>query len=230
MANFEIIKAVISDKMEVAKDTIFLRLVRPTGGVFEFKPGQFATFTVAPNTKRSYSIASVPGKEYLDFIADTKIGGPGSMFFRNAALGDTVEIIVPLGNFFFIDTAKPVYFFSTGTGQVPFMSMAEQALVDLQRTAPMYLISGFRYEEDIFARQDLEMLDVKYENFIYQISLTQPTPEWQGSTGRITKFVDELQDTDIECYVCGSNQMVTDMVARLKAKGVPEAQIHFEMF
>lgn len=230
MANFQIITGSITDKMEVAKDTYLLRVVNPDGSVFDFQPGQFATLTVAANTKRSYSIASMPGKDYIDFIADTKRGGPGSQFFANAQIGDSVEMIIPLGHFYYVDGEKPVYFFGTGTGQVPFMAMAEYALVALQTKRQITMYSGFRYEEEIFAKQDMEMLDVKFENFIYQVSLTQPTEEWEGSIGRITKFIDELKHADIECYVCGSNEMVTDVSARLKAKGVPEAQIHFEMF
>lgn len=230
MPKFQKIMATINDKTEVAKDTYLLRMVNPDGSVFEFEPGQFATITVAENTKRSYSIASIPGKSYVDFIADTKRGGPGSQFFASAQVGDSVEMLIPLGNFYYVDAQKPVYFFGTGTGIVPFMSMAEHALTNLKSPRMMYLYAGFRYEEETFGKQDLAMLDVMHENFIFQVSLTQPTESWQGSCGRITKFIDELKDTDIECYVCGSNEMVKDVSDRLKAKGVPAEQIYFEMF
>lgn len=230
MANFEKIMANISEKYEIAKDTYLLRMVKPDNGVFEFEPGQFATVTVAEKTKRSYSIASIPGKDYVDFIADTKRGGPGSQFFANAQVGDSVEMFIPLGKFFYVDGEKPVYFFGTGTGIVPFISMAEHALTQLKTQRQMYLYAGFRYEDEVFSKQDLAMLDVMNENFIFQVSLTQPTETWRGSTGRITKFIDELTETDIECYVCGSNEMVKDVAARLQEKGVPAEQIYFEMF
>lgn len=230
MANFKIIKAVINEKQQVAENTFQLRMVDPDGAVFEFQPGQFATITVAPMTKRSYSIASIPGKNYIDFIADTNRGGPGSQFFANAKEGDVVEMIIPLGNFYYIESDKPAYFFGTGTGVVPFMSMVEHALTTLKTTRKLYLYSGFRFVETVFGKELLELLDVQYENFSYKLNLTQPPQDWMGPVGRITQYIDQLKETDIECYVCGSNDMVTDVVERLKAKGVPDAQIHHEMF
>ena len=76
----------------------------------------------------------------------------------------------------------------------------------------------------------MELLDVQYENFWYKLSLTQPSPEWTGPTGRITQYIETLPETDIEAYICGSNQMVTDVKNQLVAKGIPEGQIYHEMF
>lgn len=230
MPNFKTIIATVTDKQTIAKDTFLVRMVSADMPVFDFLGGQFATITVAPNVKRSYSIASAPGKAFLDFIADNRRGGPGSQFFTGVVVGQQVEMIVPLGNFFYVEGPKPVYFFATGTGQVPFMSMIEAALTQQHSTRLMTLYTGFRYIEDVFAKEFFELMDVQYENFIYKLNLTQPLPDWEGPTGRITQYIDTLPDTDVECYICGSNEMVTDITARLQAKGVPVAQIHHEMF
>jgi CDP-4-dehydro-6-deoxyglucose reductase len=224
------IQAVIQDKQVIAKETFLVRVVNPEGGVFDFQPGQFATLTVAPGVKRSYSIASMPGKDYIDFIADNKRGGPGSQWFTNCKVGDTVEMITPIGMFVYIESEKPAYFFGTGTGQVPFMSMVEYALTVLKTPRQLVIYSGFRYWEDVFGNELCELLDVQHENFKYILSLTQPAADWQGCTGRITQFVDTLPQTDIEAYVCGSKEMVAEVVDKLIAKGVPEVQIHHELF
>ena len=89
---------------------------------------------------------------------------------------------------------------------------------------------GFRYEPEIFGKEYLELLDVQYQNFWFKINLTQPSPEWTGEIGRITQYIETLPETDIEAYICGSNQMVTDVKDKLIAKGVPAEQIYHEMF
>jgi NAD(P)H-flavin reductase len=226
----QILQGKIFTKAEVAKDTYAIKFTCDTMPTFDFQPGQFVTITVAPMTKRSYSIASAPGKDFIELIADTKRGGPGSQFFVNAKEGDTFEFIFPLGVFFYHEGTKPVYFFGTGTGIVPFMSMAEHALTNLKTTRDITMYCGFRYEEEVFAKEFLELLDIHYENFWFKLNLTQPTEDWTGPVGRITQYIDELKDTDIEAYICGSNQMVTDVKEKLIAKGVPSEQIYHEMF
>lgn len=226
----QILQGKVTSNDLIAKDTYSLRFQSEGIETFDFNPGQFVTITVAPNVRRSYSIASAPGKNYIELIAATTKGGPGSQFFLNANPGDTFEFLFPLGVFFYRENDKPVYFFSTGTGEVPFLSMVEYALTTVKTQREMYMYSGFRFEEDIFGQDLLKLLDIQYNNFIFKINLTQPTEDWTGPIGRITQYIDELKDTDIEAYICGSNQMVTDVRERLIAKGVPEAQIYHEMF
>jgi ferredoxin-NADP reductase len=227
---FKNYKGVVQQKEEVALKAYSIKIVNSEGGVFDFLPGQFATLALAANLKRSYSVASIPGKEYIELIADTWRGGPGSQFFEKVQIGDSVEFLFPLGHFVFKESDRPAYFFATGTGVVPFMSMIEHELTIKNLTKPITLYSGFRHEEDVFGKGLLEMLDVKYENFIYKLNLTQPKGEFAGSVGRITQYIDTLPDTNIDAYICGSNQMVLDVKEKLVQKGVPAEQIYHEMF
>ena len=87
---------------------------------FTFEQGQFITITVAPMTKRSYSIASQPGQDYIEIIGDTRAGGPGSHYFESAKEGQEVEILGPLGLFTYKQNGKPSIFWSTGTGGCSF--------------------------------------------------------------------------------------------------------------
>jgi CDP-4-dehydro-6-deoxyglucose reductase len=172
----------------------------------------------------------MPGKEYIELIADTVRGGPGSQFFLNVKEGDSFEYLFPLGVFIYRDSVKPVFFFGTGTGVVPFMSMIEYALSAIKTTREIMLYAGFRHLEEVFGKELLELLDVRFENFNYKLNLTQPPEGWQGAVGRITQYIETLPGKDIEAYICGSNQMVTDVKAQLIARGVPENQIFHEMF
>lgn len=224
------IKGKIEQKDLIAKNSYSIKISNVDGSEFAFKPGQFVTINVGNNVIRSYSIASTPGKNYIELIADTVRGGPGSQFFLNCKVGDEVEFLFPLGNFFYKESEKPVYFFCTGTGIVPFMSMIEYALTILNTQRQIILYSGFRFQEDIVGDGLLKMLDIRFENFRYMINLTQPPEGYEGPVGRITQYIDELKETDIEVYICGSNQMVLDVKEKLVAKGVPAEQIYHEMF
>jgi len=215
---------------QIAEDTFAIRFSCDEMPIFNFLPGQFVTINVAANTPRSYSIASIPGKDYIELIADTKRGGPGSMFFASSKVGDEFDFLFPLGVFVYKESPKPVYFFATGTGIVPFISMVEYALTTLKTQRSITMYCGFRYEPEVFGKEFLELMDIQYQNFWFKLNLTQPSPQWTGPIGRITQYIETLPETDIEAYICGSNQMVTDVKNQLIAKGVPEVQIYHEMF
>jgi len=226
----QLLKGKVVLKSLIAKDTFVLRLMVDGIESFDFQPGQFVTITVAPNVKRSYSIASIPGKDHIELIADTVRGGPGSQFFVNVKEGDIVEFLFPLGMFFYKESERPVYFFGTGTGLVPLISMVEYALTTLKTARKVVFYAGFRHLEEVFSKEQLELLDIKFENLTFALNLTQPPEDWTMGIGRITQYIDTLKEKDIDVYICGSQQMVIDVKDRLIAKGVPKEQIYHEMF
>lgn len=224
-------KTKVTSKQEIAHSTYSVILETATKDIFEFETGQFATLLVAPQTRRSYSIASLPGKSYLELIADTVVGGPGSQFFENIKENDEVEFLFPLGNFKYKEDSKPAYFFATGTGVVPFMGMIKQALEVNNTKRKIYLYVGFRKEESIFAQSIFKELAEKYDNFDYCLTLSQPSDNWEGKAGRITKYYEkEIVDTNMDAYICGSHSMIEDVKDRLLAKGVQKETIFFEQF
>jgi len=197
---------------------------------FNFEPGQFVTITVAPQIKRSYSVASIPGLGYFDLIGDTRAGGPGSHFFDTAKDNQEVEVLGPLGMFTLKETENPVIFWATGTGVVPFMSMIEAELLK-NPDREMILNSGFRFEEDIFAKELFTDLSERYPNFKYNLYLSKPTDSWIGKGGRITEYLNELDKPEkYDHYMCGVKAMVDELIVTLSDKKVPVDQVHYEKF
>ena len=198
---------------------------------FTYEPGQFVTITVAPMTRRSYSIASTPGVEYIELIGDTRAGGPGSHFFASAKEGQEVDIIGPLGMFTYKQDEKPTIFWATGTGAVPFMAMIE-AMLQSDKNKQIILNTSFKHEEDIFGREQFEKLASENKNFTYNLYITRPTETWKGLSGRITEYFTKLDDAkNYEHYICGVKPMVDDIIiSRLKESAVPDEQVHYEKF
>lgn len=229
----KIFKTKIASDETIAKDVRLLKILLTPPDVMDFQAGQFVNILVAPSVRRSYSIASSPTKNpQIDLIADTVLGGPGSQFFANAKSGDDIEFLGPMGTFVYIDSPKPAYYFATGTGVVPFISMITYALETLNTQRQIKLFLGFRYEESIFYKEYFENLQVKHPNFEFVLTLSKPVDGWQGRRGRISEHYPQVveQNKDFDGYICGSRQMIDDVVARLTTAGVASENIHYEQY
>ncbi|MFQ5493108.1 MAG: ferredoxin--NADP reductase [Candidatus Dojkabacteria bacterium] len=223
-------KAEVSLKEEVAKNTYRLEMSVPKGDSFDFTPGQFVNLLVAPNTRRSYSIASLPNGNGFETYANTNAGGPGSKFFESVKVGDKVEVLGPLGKFVYTESDRPVKFFATGTGVTPFISMIGYALEIEKTTRPIMLFLGFRHEEDVFPKDMLDEFKKAHDNFDYEICISKPTDEWEGRKGRITLCIVDIHEKDVDAYICGSQGMINDVQQRLVDLGIPDDQIYYEQF
>lgn len=228
-------KATVVANEKVSEDTYRMEFELQNGETIDYIPGQFITLLVAPNTRRSYSVSTLPSESNtrIATYADINAGGPGSKFFMNTQPGAEVEFIGPLGRFVYQTAEKPAYFFATGTGVVPFMSMIRHALKVEQTKRPIYLFSGFRHRGSIIGVDMFEELKHEFENFHYTLTVSQPDEEWQGLRGRITQYYQEQitqADKDIDAYICGSASMISDVQTKLIEMGVPAKQIYFEQF
>lgn len=197
---------------------------------FTFEQGQFITVTVGPMIKRSYSIASQPGSDFIELIGDTRAGGPGSQFFASAKEGQEVEIIGPLGRFVYTQSDRPIMFWSTGTGVVPFMSIIN-GIYENDTKKKIILNTSFKEEQDIFGKEEFERLASKHKSFTYNLYISRPSSSWTGLSGRITEYFNTLTDAPkYDHYICGVKPMVDEVLSRLKNAGVPDEQIHYEKY
>jgi benzoate/toluate 1,2-dioxygenase reductase subunit len=226
-----IFKGLIEFNKLVASDTYQMRIRPQLEDVFDFVPGQFITITVGPMIKRSYSIASSPRQNYIDLIADTKIGGPGSKFFVNAKAGQEVELLGPLGTFTCRDITKPTMFWATGTGIVPFLSMVEDLLINDKREQEIVLNVGFRFWENVVGYEQLKNLADKYTNFKYNLYLSRPMADWKGLNGHITDYIAQIADVaQYDHYLCGAKDMIDDVSGQLIARGAAKERVFYEKY
>lgn len=203
------------------------------GATIAFVPGQNVMLRLAPQVNRVMSIASPPSENTAITLAyDVSPAGAGSRWMIQAALGQTVRFMGPMGVFTF-DAASPrkKIFVATGTGVAPFRSMIRDYLEN-GGTDDLTLYWGFRCEEDIFWMEEFTELSVKYPHFRFSITLSQPHDGWQGKRGRVTAHVpqEEANLPGSDFYLCGNRGMVDDMTALLLSHGVPKLQIKSEFF
>jgi CDP-4-dehydro-6-deoxyglucose reductase, E3 len=200
---------------------------------FEFEAGQYISVKVnEKGDRRAYSIATAPGGKRVGLLVDLSPGGIGSQFFEKLEVGETVEILGPLGRFVIEDQASlGLLFVATGSGVAPLRSMIEDLLKNKRFAGEVKLVWGLRFEKDVFWMKEFEELEKKYKNFKFELVLSKPGEGWQGKKGRVTDWIEKMKDVGgCEFYVCGSSEMVGDCVKRLVGKGVEEKKIHFEKY
>lgn len=197
-----------------------------------FTPGQYATFIIDSQTRRQYSFAApCTNPNEFEIIVDVTPMGPGSKFFLDKKVGDTINVLAPLGTFHLISPTTPVVFIATGTGIVPFRTMIEEYLKSGGKEN-LTLLWGLRHEEDIFWKDILEGWQKLGKNFNYSIILSKPSSVWQGKIGHVTEHIqEEIQGFETHTfYLCGNRHMISDVKTDLLAHQVPEGQIQTEMF
>jgi NAD(P)H-flavin reductase len=179
------------------------------------------------------SIASIPSqKNELTMIHDVSPMGPGSKWTLALQVGDTAQIMAPLGIF----TLKPnpgkrKVLVATGSGVAPFCSMVADYYSSGGKDE-IILYWGLRHEEDIYWKEQFEQLSRSYPQFQFAITLSQPKDDWKGMRGRVTEHVvqEEKNILESDFYLCGSHAMVEDIKTQLATVQVPKEHITTELY
>jgi CDP-4-dehydro-6-deoxyglucose reductase len=199
-----------------------------------FTPGQFVSLTDAVNGRaitRAYSIASAPDESNRFELCLNRVDdGAFSPHIFDFSPGDTVEMQPPLGTFTLRQPLRDSLLIATGTGIAPFRSMLKSALTP---DAPAFtLLFGVRYESHLLYRQDFERMEREFPQFQFWPTLTQPSPDWPGRTGRVQAHLSEALGgrKEIDIYLCGLRPMVDDVRQILKGMGFDRKQIRYEKY
>lgn len=205
--------------------------------IFHWKPGQYLTLRAqvdGQDIRRSYSIASLPGKPLTVGVKHVP-GGAFSSFAQALTPGTRVQVMPPEGRFTCKDEARLVLI-AAGSGVTPMVAMAADALA---RGAEVTLIYGNRNTGTIMFRDALEGLKDRYLDRFTLIHILSREPQDVALlNGRITGekitslaragAVDLAQADGI--FLCGPGDMIDDVTATLEQDGIPRDRIHFERF
>lgn len=202
----------------------------------DFVPGQFVSLKVNDEgLRRSYSIASLPGKNNIDLVIDVTPNGVGSKYIMALRVGDSVEVLGFLGKFIIREDdlmQKEMLFVGTGTGIVPLKVMIEDLLVRKQYKGKVNLIWGMRYETDLYWQSEIDKLQREYDNFHFHIALSRPGEKWPGVAEHVGDVIERLsfQGSQTSVFLCGNPKMIEEMKEKIIKKGVLEEKILFERY
>jgi ferredoxin-NADP reductase len=220
--------------------TTGLYFEKPEG--FEFKPGQFANFTIdsvnttdAGGTTRSLSIASAPHEK--DLMVAMRIRDTGFKRIASALpIGAPFLVDGPYGNLILHrDAARPAVFLAGGIGITPFRSMIRHATEGGSERKIFLFYSIRRLEQAAFLDELREIKELN-RGFKFIPTITHPDGiphHWRGEIGHITEpmlmsWIPDFQDPIF--YVAGPPGMVAGMRQMLEVAGVPDDNIRAEEF
>jgi ferredoxin-NADP reductase len=204
---------------------------------FDFKPGQFVAIQEDVRgvglQHSPYCLFTPPNEDRtFELLIRVFPEGPLSHWLASLPPGSTLHFRGPSGRSMLPkEPGTELVLLATGVGISPFHSL----LVHLLQTGdrrPIRLYWGLRLVQDICLTDDLDRLAAALPDFRYAISLSQPSPDWNGLRGRLTESVPPLLETlgGKRYYLAGNGAMAEEMEIALSDQGVDRTFIHQERF
>jgi Na+-transporting NADH:ubiquinone oxidoreductase subunit F len=153
--------------------------------------------------------------------------------------GDKVMISGPYGEFHIKNTKKEMIYIGGGAGMAPLRSHLFHLFHTLDtKDRKISYWYGARSKREIFYEDHFRDLEKKYDNFQFNIALSEPLPEdnWEGYVGFIHQVLldnylsKHKEPEEIEFYLCGPPLMNAAVFKMLDELGVPDEMIAFDDF
>lgn len=235
----------VKEIVQETPDCVTIYFWHPLSEQIKYKAGQFITVIVpidGKKVRRSYSMSSSPHTDTsIGITVKRVLGGMVSNYLNDRVkVGDFLEIIEPLGNFFVEpdpEKSRHLVLFAAGSGITPMMSITK-SILKMEPESRITLVYGNRSEGSIIFKDKIEELEYIYSKRlkVHHI-LSRPSHLWVGQVGRISQgisirfmkdsYTDFARD---EFFLCGPEGMMEDVIKGLNIYDVSKNQIHRENF
>ena len=240
-ANWPIFTSRLTERYEVAEDTMAFQFEKPAGWIF--KAGQFVDITItsppetdAEGNTRGFSISSAPQEP--DIMITTRLRDTAfKRVLKSMPLQSEVRIEGPFGNLsLHNNAARPAVLLAGGIGITPFRSIVVTAV---KERLPHYIFLFYanRRPEDAAFLEELRALQTQNANFKLIATMTEmekSSRPWKGEVGVIDyKMIDrhlEKAEAGPIYYIAGPPQMVRDLQTMLTNARVDSDDIRVEEF
>lgn len=235
----------VKEVVQETPDAITIHFWHPLNEVIKYKAGQFITIVVpidGKKVRRSYSMSSSPTADTAIAVTVKRVAGGlvSNWLNDNVKVGDFLEIIEPMGNFWVepdFNKQRHIVLFAAGSGITPLMSIAKTILKS-EPNSRVSLIYGNRHESTIIFKKELAELESKCRGRFDVVNiLSKPSETWVGGFGHINQaqsvyYTKQLgvQYDEAEFYLCGPTGMMEEVIKALHMFEVPQSRIHKENF
>lgn len=214
-----------------------IRLEPLDGGAmpFSFAAGQYLKVDLPvalEPIERSYSIASGPGDGgFVDIAVKREPQGLGSVFLHDdLTIGQALRLSGPFGEFTYEPESGLLLLIAGGVGITPLMSVLAAA-ADAGHAGPVVLLAGYRTEDEILFRPEIEALQRRLPALQVATFVSRAGAGWPGCKGRIDlAALRPYADSVTRVHLCGPEAMMQDVLGYLSALRVPREAIHTEAF
>lgn len=237
----------VADIRQETRDAVSIAFSLPEAErdtFLRFQPGQhlvLRTLIDGEEVMRTYSICSAPDERELRVAVKRQPHGRFSSFANERLKpGDVLQAMPPSGHFsatFEASNRKHYLAFAAGSGITPIISLIKSGLA-AEPNSRFTLVYGNRSAQNMIFREQLEDLKNAHMgrfNLVPVMSREQTDVAlFHGRIGKekcdaLFEHWIDVASVD-ECYICGPESMVESVAESLKAHGVAEANIHFELF
>ena len=202
-----------------------------------FEAGQYVSIKIGESEeRRSYSIATTPDNDHgFALVVEILPEGKGSQYLKQLQLGDSVEVLAPLGRFVIEPTTQnKLLFVGTGSGIVPLYSMISDLLINKNEMRQIRLHWGLKNEESTFWFDNFERLAEEHPNFVFDPVMSQPSEGWDLCTGHVQDCLrrdfGEPKLADWSGNICGNPKMVEDVSILMQTLGMKPENVHHEKY
>lgn len=225
----------LAETVELAPGVRHFVFEAEVDGPFEFEPGQFVSLSAMIEDReitRAYSLAGVPDGRRFELCLNCVDDGLFSPYLFSMKMGDSVNVAGPLGYFVWKKPVGRSVLVATGTGIAPFRGMLKK-LWRASSEAPVTLVFGVRYEENLLYRREFEEMAGHWPQFQFWPTLSRGGESWRGRRGHVQAHAMEAVRAgigDVTVYICGLKAMVDDLRSQLKSAGLDRKRIVYEKF
>jgi CDP-4-dehydro-6-deoxyglucose reductase len=189
-----------------------LTLEIPEATSLTYRPGQYMNLIMPDGSTRSFSMASKPRDNRLDFhIRRIEGGSFTEKHLPGIQPGDRLDVEIPLGSFCFqAQDYRPLLMVATGTGLAPIKAILE-SLMDATDCPPVRLYWGTRTAADLYLHSEIPTWAERFGDFVYVPVLSRAEARWTGSRGYVqTAVTADIKDlSEYAIYLCGSPEMIS---------------------
>ena len=238
----------VVDITQETADAITLHFEHPEKQQIPYKSGQFLTLISSINGKsvrRAYSLCSAPHEGTRLSVTVKRVeGGLMSNFLPdNVKVGDTMEVMAPIGNFCLepkAEATRTVVLLGGGSGITPLMSIAKTVL-EKEKNSKVLLLYGNRDEDCTIFKREFDKMEaasggrLKVEHVFNHPKAAGYPASHIGHLDK-GKIIGLLQNHgvtnlfDTEYYICGPEPMMEGAKEALTQLRVPTDKVHKESF
>ncbi|MFD7866465.1 globin domain-containing protein [Streptomyces sp. NPDC059783] len=227
-------------RTEETPDVASFRL-RPADGspAPAFRPGQYVSVQVeladGAHQIRQYSLSSAPGSPYRAITVKRVLGdnAPDGEVSRHLHAhvreGDRLRVSAPYGDLVLKSDDAPLLLASAGIGCTPILAMLEH-LAGTGHSAPVTVVHGDRSPADHALRADHALFTEKLPDSAAHFWYENPEPGHPADRTGLVDLSSVAVASGTHAYLCGPLPFMRAVRAQLLAKGVPAADIHYEVF
>jgi ferredoxin-NADP reductase/MOSC domain-containing protein YiiM len=190
-------------------------------------PGQYLTVRVPVgdrNEVRSYSISGWRPGEYRISVKQEPHGAVSRYLHQTAAVGGTLDIASPRGEFVLDDGDAPVLLVSAGIGATPVLAMLAELVGAASTRAVWWIHVAHDEDHHVFATEAHDLIGRLADGHERTFrTATEPRPDASSLAALGIP-------SSSSAYLCGPDVFMTEMTAALISLGLAPNAIHSEIF